>query len=131
MLEPHQRAALLPNGPGLSWHHFLAGRFVGTPGRPGGAASFACVVGNIQAQEPGIAEIRGWIEQSSGPALPIVSEFVGVLNLETREISFQLAQPATAYNGQISENGRVMVLRQTGQARPLYLVHEETLAELI
>jgi hypothetical protein len=71
------------------------------------------------------------MELSLGSSLPIVSEFVGVLNLENREISIRQLQPERNYAGQISENGRVILLREVGQPKPIHLIHEETLAQLV
>jgi hypothetical protein len=61
----------------------------------------------------------------------VIFPFDGVLNLETREISIHQAHPEKSWAGQISANGRVMVLQETSQAKPIHLVHEETLAQLI
>jgi hypothetical protein len=77
------------------------------------------------------SDLKGWIEIASGGSLPVVFPFDGVLHLETREISVQQAHPVKAWTGQISENGRVMVLREAGQAKPMHLVHEQTLAQLV
>jgi hypothetical protein len=131
MFEPHQRAALMPNQPGVSWHHFLSGRFVGSLPQAGRDASLGIMVQSIEQQSQEHADIRGFLERSSGSSLPVVSEFVGVLNLESREISIHQAQPEKIYGGQISENGRVMVLRESGHSKAIHLVHEETLARFL
>jgi hypothetical protein len=129
MLEPHQRAALIPNEPHVHWHSFLRGRFIGS--LPERNKTLAIALQAVEQQSPVHAAMRGWVELSSGGALPVVSEFAGVLSLETREVSLRQTQPDKEYTGQISENGRVMVLRVSGQAKPIHLVHEETLAELL
>jgi hypothetical protein len=131
MLEPHKRATLIPNEPGVSWHHFLRGRFLGPFPQAGRDASLAILVQSIQQQSQEHAEIRGFTEQASGSSLPVVSEFVGVLNVESREISIHQIQPEKIFSGQISENGRVIVLRQSGDSKPVNLVHEETLAQFL
>jgi hypothetical protein len=114
----------------VSWHQFLASRFVGRLPNLGRETSLGISVRAIQQQGPEHAEIHGFLEQSSGSSLPVVSEFVGVLNLETREITIDHPHLEATYHGRISENGRVMILRQGAQSKPIYLVHEETLAEL-
>lgn len=131
MLEPHQRAALIPNDPGVSWHHFLRSRFASAPPAVAGRTSLAVVVQSLEQRSPFHAEWRGLVELASGSSLPVVSEFHGELNLETREFSLQQSQPERHYSGQISENGRVMVLQQSGQSKAVHLVHDETLAELV
>lgn len=131
MLEPHQRAALIANEPGVSWNHFLRGRFLGPLPHAGKDASLGVVMQTIEQQSQEHAEIRGFTEQSSGSSLPVVTEFAGVLNVETREISIHQAHAQMNFSGQISANGRVMVLRQAGQSKPLHLVHEGTLAQLL
>lgn len=131
MIEPHQRAALIPNDPGVSWPHFLSARFVGPLPRSGRAATLAIVVQTIVQQSPEHASLRGLVEISSRSSLPVVFEFVGALNLETREISIRQAQPEKIYGGRISENGRVMTLCEAGHSKPIPLVHEETLAQLV
>jgi len=77
------------------------------------------------------SDLKGLIELSSGASLPVIFQFDGVLNLETREISIQQAHPEKSWAGQISTNGRVMVLQEVGRAKPIHLVHEETLDQLI
>jgi hypothetical protein len=129
MLEPHKRAALIPNDVGVSWHHFLGGRYVG-PFRQADK-SLAIVARTIEQQTQEHAELRGLVEMASGSSLPLVFEFIGALNLETREIVIDQPHSGMRFSGHISANGRVMVLREDGQARPLHLVHEETLAELV
>lgn len=120
---------MIPNDPGVSWLHFLTGRFVGTSARSG--ASLAIVVQAFGQQDLGNAGLRGLVEVSSRSSLPVVFEFTGALNLETREITIHQTQPDKIYSGQISENGRVMTLRESGHAKPIHLVHEETLAQLV
>lgn len=131
MLEPHQRAALFPNEPGVQWHHFLVGRFIGPSPRAGKNTSLAVVTHTIEQQSSIHATLRGLLEVSSGDSLPIVSEFVGELNLETREISIHQAQSDTHYTGRFSDNGRVLVLGETGGSKSAHLVHEETLAKFV
>jgi len=133
MIQPHQRAALIPNDPGVSWLHFLTGRFVGSTARSaaGPGASLAIVVQAFAQQDLGNAGLRGLVEVSSRSSLPVVFEFTGALNLETREISIHQTHPENTYSGQISENGRVMTLREAGHPKPIHLVHEETLAQLV
>ena len=131
MLELHTRAALTPSQPRVSWHSFIKSRFIDTLHHGKGDQSLAVVVQSIQQQSQTVAEIRGLMELSLGSSLPVVSEFVGVLNLENREISIRQTQPERNYAGQVSENGRVIVLREAGQSRPIHLIHEETLTQLV
>jgi hypothetical protein len=125
MFQPHQRAALIPNGPGVKWPQWLGAPFV----QPGG--SFAVVVQGLVQRGQEHLDLKGLIEISSGASLPVIFPFDGVLNLETREISIHQAQPEKSWSGQISANGRVMTLQEAGQAKPIHLVHEQTLDELI
>jgi len=131
MIEPHQRAALIPNDPGVRWPHFLRARFTGPLSHTKRDASLAIVVQAIAQQSQEHADLRGLVEVSSRSSLPVVFEFAGVLNPETREISIRQTQPDKTYDGQISENGRVMTLREAGHSKPIHLVHEETLAQLV
>jgi len=133
MIQPHQRAALIPNDPGMNWLQFLTGRFVGSTARSaaGPGASLAIVVQAFGQQDLGNAGLRGLVEVSLRSSLPVVFEFTGALNLETREITIRQIQPDKIYSGQISENGRVMTLREAGHPKPIHLVHEETLAQLV
>lgn len=124
MFQAHQRAALIINDPGVNWLRFLAGPFV----LPGG--SFAIVVQSIVQTGQDQSELKGMIEISSGGSLPVIFPFAGVLNLETREIGLQQVQPEKSWAGQISPNGRVLMLQEAGQAKPIHLVHEQTLEEL-
>lgn len=124
MFQPHQRAALIINDAGVKWPQFLAGPFV----QPGG--SFAIVVQSIVQTSQEQSELKGMIEISSGASLPVIFPFAGVLNLETREIALQQAHPEKSWAGQISTNGRVVMLQEAGQAKPIHLVHEQTLDEL-
>jgi hypothetical protein len=89
------------------------------------------VVESIVQQSQEHAELSGLVESAVGSSLPVVSEFVGIVNLETREISLHQTHPDHTYEGQISENGRVMVLRRVAQSQLIYLVHEETLAHFV
>lgn len=125
MFQPHQRAALIANNPGETWAQFLAGPFV-QPDR-----SFAIVVQSIVPQSGEHAHLKGMIEISSGGSLPVIFPFAGMLNLETQEISLQQTQPDKSWSGQISTNGRVIMLQEAGQAKPIHLVHERTLEELM
>jgi hypothetical protein len=131
MIEPHQRAALIPNDPGVSWSHFLTARFAGAFPQAGRGATLAIVVQTVVPPIQGHAGVCGLVEVSSRSSLPVVYGFTGVLNLETREISIHQTQPDKIYTGQISENGRVMTLREAGGSKPIHLVHEETLAQLV
>ena len=131
MIEPHQRAALIPNGPGVSWTQFLAARFAGPWPQGGRGAELAIVVQTIVRPIQEHAGLSGLVEVSSRSSLPVVFGFTGVLNLETREISIHQTEPDKIYTGQLSENGRVMTLREAGHSKPIHLVHEETLAQLI
>jgi hypothetical protein len=130
MLEPHQRAALIPNESGVSWSHFLGGRFIGSSHPAHKRGSMAIVVQAIEQQSHDHAELRGLLEHALGDSLPVVSEFTGAVNLETREIRIRETLPERHYAGQLSENGRVLALRQPGHAKSCYLVHEATLADL-
>jgi hypothetical protein len=131
MLQPQQRAALIPSEPGVPWHAFLKSRFVETRQSSEKSPSIAIVVQAIQQRSPILADIAGLVELSSGSALPVVSAFVGQLNLETREFSIRQSQPDKILSGQLSENGRVMILREAGQSKQMHLVHEPTLAQLV
>lgn len=122
MLEPRQRAALTPNSPAVMWHQFLGSRFLGQ--------SLGVTIRVVEQQSHEHADLRGILEHFHGGALPIVSEFTGALNIESREITVHETHRERDYSGQFSENGRVLTLRQPGQPKPIYLVHEETLLEL-
>ena len=124
MLQPHQRAAQIPNEPGVSWLAFLGGRFAAADG------TFAVLVQRM-AQRGHTSDLEGLIELSAGGSLPVVYPFTGALNLEFREISLQQTHPEKRWAGQLSENGRVMTLHEVGQAKPLHLVHETTLEQLL
>ena len=131
MLQPHQRAALIPADLGVPSHSFLKSRFVESLQPTGKSPFLAIVVQAIQLQSQILADIQGLVELSSGSSLPVVSDFVGQLNLESRELSIRQSQPGKIFSGDLSENGRVMVLRQAGQAKQIHLVHEQTLAQLV
>jgi hypothetical protein len=92
--------------------------------------SLAIAVQTIEQQSQSNAVLRGLVELYAGFLLPVVSEFIADLNLETREISIRQSRPDRRNLGQFSENGRVLVLRETGKPKPLHLVHDETLATL-
>ncbi|MEP6668309.1 MAG: hypothetical protein ABJF10_04105 [Chthoniobacter sp.] len=124
MLQPHQRAAQIPNEPGVSWLAFLGGRFVEASG------DFAVVVQRM-AQSPTHSDLEGLIELSSGGSLPVVYAFTGVLKLEFREISLQQTHPEKRWDGQLSENGRVMTLHEAGRTKAIHLVHEMTLEQFL
>jgi hypothetical protein len=129
MLEPHKRAALIPNNPGVAWHEFLSDRFIESS--PFAGKRLAIVVHTIQQQSYEHAELRGLLEISSGSSLPVVSGFAGSLNLESREILLQQVNPDRHFTGQISENGRVITLREKEQSKPMHLIHEGTFAQLV
>jgi hypothetical protein len=131
MLEPHHRAAQIPNEPGVTWLHFIHSRYVESSPANSKSGTLAIVMRAIQQQSQTLAGLQGLVEISWGGSLPVVTDFQGVLNLENREISIQQAPPEKTYDGQLSENGRVMVLRLRGQVKPIYLVHEPTLAQLV
>ena len=122
---------MIPSEPGVPWHSFLKSRFVESLHPTGKSASLAIVVQTIQQQSQILADIQGLVELSSGSSLPVVSDFVGQLNLESRELSIHQAHPQKVWIGEISENGRVMALREVGQSKPIHLVHEQTLAQLV
>ena len=134
MLENYQRAALMPNGANVTWHHFLSSRFVGElPGE--GDTFLALQVQRIIQQSATHAEIEGLIEYGSGESLPVVVEWNGTVDLETRDISIhESSQSDKSYVGRFSENGRVFTLcsvSATGRkSKPLHLIHEGTLAQL-
>ncbi len=137
MLELHQRAAWIANGPNVAWHHFLRSRYTGRRPARDGMTGVAVVIQTIVQQSESHADLGGWMEYFSDPSLPIVFEFTGTLQLETREFSIHEPhsnQPERTYSGQLSENGRVMTLRAllpgSGAAKPFHLIHEGTLAEL-
>jgi hypothetical protein len=125
MLQPHQRAALIPNDPGVNWPQFLGERFVQSNG------SFAIVAQSIVQKSQTHCELKGLIEISSNGALPVIFQFTGGLNLENREISILQVQPEKAWSGNVSENGRVIVLREASKGKPMHLIHEQTLEQLI
>jgi len=158
MLDIHQRAAWIENEPHIEWHHFLRSRFAGRmPGR-GSGSELVVAVQTIVQQSEIQAELRGSMEYfPERGALPIVFDFVGSVQLDSREVilremhshgqAVQLRAPALQaqdqaqdgriYAGQISENGRVMSLQavaadgRTPKSKPFHLIHEETLAELL
>jgi hypothetical protein len=131
MLETHQRAALIPIAPGVPWHSFLASRFVEPRHFAGKGASLAIVVQAIQQQGPIAAGVLGLVELFKDSALPVVSAFEGQINLESREFSIRQSEPGKSFSGQISENGLVIVLHAAGQTKPIHLVHEQTLGQLV
>ena len=89
------------------------------------------VVERIVQKSPGHCDLQGLIELSSGGSLPVVFPFQGVLNLESRELTIQQAQPEKRWGGALSENGRVMTLLEVGQSKLVHLVHESTLEQLV
>jgi hypothetical protein len=127
MLQPHQRAALIPNEQGVIWTRFLDSRFV----QPVASGSFAVLIQSIVQKSNVDADLKGLLEISSGSSLPVVFAFDGGLNLEAREISIHQLHPEKRWDGQVSENGRVMLLREPGQTKPIHLVHESTLEQLV
>jgi hypothetical protein len=131
MIELHQRATLIPNASGVSWTQYLTARFAGPFPQAGRGAELAIVVQTIVQPIQQHAGLCGLVEVSSRASLPVVYGFTGVVNLETREISIHQTQPDKIYTGQLSENGRVMTLRETGHSKPIHLVHEDTLAQLV
>ena len=137
MLAIHQRAAWIPNDPGVPWHHFIRSRFIGRLPDRGRDASLAVVVHTVTQQSETHAELRGMMEYTVDASLPVLFEFAGSLALDTREISLQevhLHQPGRECTGHYSENGRVMTLRLiSGGGNPsktFSLIHEGTLALL-
>jgi hypothetical protein len=153
MLDTYQRAAWIENEPHVAWYDFLVSRFAGhLPGRGGGQELVVAVQTAAQRTELQ-AEMRGTLEYYlERGALPVVFDFVGSLQLDTREVilrelpantlAVQLQAPAPSelegrfYAGQISENGRVMSLQavaadgRTAKSKPFHLIHEGTLSEL-
>lgn len=137
MLETHQRAAWITNEPHLAWYHFLQARFAGRlPTREGGTEIATAIHSLIQRSESH-AELHGSMEYGSSIS-PVIYDFTGSLDLYSREIVIHEPhqnQPERQYTGQISENGRVMTLHITAPdgrvtSKPIYLVHEPTLATL-
>lgn len=126
MIEPHTRAAYVQNQPTEQWYHFLVARFVGSLKRAGW---FAVLVRGAVQRGPAEAEISGILEQADQTSLPVVLDFVGSVNLETREVVISDSNEGR-YRGQFSANGRVMTLRKDGTGQELRLVHEETLRYL-
>jgi hypothetical protein len=122
---------MIPNEPGVSWPQVLRARFVGPFTQAGRDVSLAVVVQTIVQQSQDHAHLSGLVEVSSRSSLPVVFEFAGALNLETHEISIHQTQPDKIYAGQVSENGRVMALREAGRSKLIHLVHEETLEKLV
>ena len=129
MLEDHQRATQIPNDPGVAWHHFLVGRFIGLLADR--KTALALTIQTVEQRSEIHAVLVGLIELSVGRALPVVTEFTGELNLESREISVHQSSSDRHYSGHFSENGRVIILRGNGQSKPIYLVHEDTLSQFL
>lgn len=137
MLEDHERAARMPNEGNVTWHHFVRSRFAGQVSRKGGGTFLAIDVQSVALVSYLDAELRGLLEYSTASALPVVFEFTGTLNLETRDVFIDSAhegQPERRYAGSFSENGRVLTLRSCAPdeppSKPLHLVHEGTAQEL-
>lgn len=136
MLEDHKRAAMMPNEADVTWVRFVRSRFVGGQGR--GAASLTVDILAATQQSGSHAALAGLLEYATDASLPVVFEFVGTLDLETREVL--LDDPCgdlseRSYSGRLSENGRVLTLRSRypGKAhgKPLHLIHEDTRRDLL
>ena len=137
MLEDHERAARMPNETNVTWHHFVSSRFIGQASRKAGGTSLAIDIQSVALVSYLDAELRGLLEYSTTSALPVVFEFTGTLNLETRDVFINNAHegdPERSYAGSFSENGRVLTLRSLAPgeppSKPLQLIHEGTLQEL-
>jgi hypothetical protein len=125
MLQAHSRAAYVSNEPHVQWYHFLLSRFVESLHH----STFDVYVKSATQQDEEHVEIRGIVERCFQSALPVVYDFVGSVNLATRELAVTEARQLH-YTGQFSENGRVMTLRKDGTSKALHLVHEQTLQHL-
>jgi hypothetical protein len=130
MLEDHQRAALMPNTANLTWAHFVRARFVAEDRK----TAFAVEILEVALQSPIDATVKGMLEQGARGSLPVVYEFLGTLDLESRELTIRDQADAQSYAGRFSENGRVLTLELTtggrGTGRPMHLIHEGTRQEL-
>jgi hypothetical protein len=137
MLALHKRAGWIANEPNVAWHHFLRSRFIGRVPDRDRIASLAVVVHTIAQQSESDAVLRGIMERSWDASVPVVFEFTGLLHLDARELSIEELhpnRPGRNYAGQLSENGRVMTLRELladgGSSKAFHLIHEGTLALL-
>ena len=130
MLEDHQRAALMPNAANVTWAHFVQARFVAEDRK----TAFAVEIQEVALQSPIHASVKGMLEHGSRGSLPVVLEFTGTLDLESRELTIRDLSHTQTYAGRFSENGRVLTVESTtrgrGTARPMYLIHEGTRQEL-
>lgn len=136
MLEDHQRAARMSNEGNATWHSFVRSRFVGRRSDRSGTTSVTIDIQSASLESSSHAELQGLLEYSADTALPVVFEFIGTLDLETREVLIDNHEnsPERRYSGRFSENGRVLelTLQAPGkaQAKQLHLIHEPTIGEL-
>ncbi|MHA3774579.1 lysozyme inhibitor LprI family protein [Verrucomicrobiota bacterium sgz303538] len=136
MLEDHQRAARMSNEGKATWHNFVRSRFVGQRSDRNGTTSVTIDIQSVSLESSSHAELQGLLEYSADSALPVVFEFIGTLDLETREVLIDNHEnnPERRYSGRFSENGRVLELRSRepgkAQAKQLHLIHEATISEL-
>jgi hypothetical protein len=137
MLDLHKRAGWVANDPNVAWHHFLRSRFTGRPPGRDRTASVTVLIHTIAQQSESDAGLRGLIEYTWDASVPVVFEFTGSLLPDTRELSIEElhpGQPGRIYSGQLSENGRVMTLREQlpggGTSKAFHLIDEGTLALL-
>lgn len=137
MLEDHERAAMMINEGNVTWHQFVQARFVNRQSNRKGHTSLSIDVQTVSQESHSHAALRGLLEYSTDSSLPIVFEFIGALDLDTRDVRIDDGHgnnPERSYEGRLSENGRVLTLRSRmpgkTQAKPLHLVHEGTVQEL-
>ena len=136
MLEDHQRAAMMTNEGNVTWHQFVRSRFIGQ--RSNRSDTFLTVdIQGVSLQSSSHAVLQGLLEYSADSSLPVVFEFVGTLDLDSREVLIHSGQednPERSYEGRFSENGRVLELRMRtpgkSRSKPLHLINETTIREL-
>ncbi len=138
MLEDYERAAMIPIDSDAPWHRFVRARFSGWLGNGRDSRRFAVEVHGAAQQSGAHADLSGLLEYGGGAALPVIYEFTGTLDLETREVRFGDAGAGAAdrsYTGRFSENGRVLTLQSNGaggqQGKPVHLIHEGTRRDLL
>jgi hypothetical protein len=131
MLADYQRAAIMKNSEGVSWLQFVQSRFTGRFGRED--AVLTIDVQALTQRSDCHAELRGVVEHSANTALPVATEFIATLEFANREVRINTGR-ASAFFGQLSENGRVLTLfsddKGFSPTKPLHLIHEGTSEEL-
>jgi hypothetical protein len=121
----------MKNPEGVSWLQFLRSRYTGKFGREN--AVLTIDVQAVTQRSDCHAELRGVVERSANASLPVATEFIATLEFANREVRINTDQ-ASAYFGQLSENGRVLTLfsdtKGFSRTEPLHLIHEGTSEEL-